>query len=785
MKRKIIGSIGVFLVLTVVVGIGSFQYFLYNAVPKIQGEIKLSGLKQKVSIYRDDSGIPHINAENEQDLYRSFGWVHASERLFQLDLYRRASSGELSEIFGDITLDKDKLTRTLLLDTPLDNPARVPLSDETKKRVLAYLSGLNTFIDEGVLPIEFKILGYKPKHFELRDVYSFIGYMAYLFGNAPKQDPLLQKFKKYFDEQTLSLLGNDYVSPKKEVFAKYPVNLEPLYQQDAFYLPPVTGSNAWLLSPSRTTSGKALLANDPHVGISLPGLWFEAHLKAPNFEVYGHFLPLVPFGALGHNKDRAWGMTISYTDDMDFYEEKVDWESGTVKHRGDSVSLKKHSHKILIKGEDPLEYTSWSGPHGPLLGKASKDDLSKPEYALQWTYHHKDNRPLEAFYEFNYAKSIDDMRIAVTLGTAPGLNIMYADAKGNIAWWMYGAIPIRPNGMNGDRVYPGENGEYDWLGHIADDEKPQIENPASGVIVSANGRPPGASKSIRGYWQPQDRAQSIFEKLTLKDKYSAKEMMALQGSNYNKKAYQFNKRLISYLTNESFNTELEKRAFKTLLNWKGESHTESTGALLYNVLSLKLLRNLFDELSDEDYFSYCAVNASWRALYRLSEYPEHQIWDLKKSPEVEQMDKIVKISFDETLIELSSLYGSNINDWSWGEHHKVEFRHPLGARGGVLGKLFNLGPYEAPGAYNSINNFRRLGCKKGFTVMAGPSTRRVVDFTNTLKTFGGLPLGISGHHKSPFFDIEREDFLQNKHRSQIMDWEIIKSYSALTLIPAP
>lgn len=761
------------------------MHILQRAVPPIKGELSLSGLKESVHVYRDKKGIPHIRANNEIDLYRTLGWVHASERLFQLDLYRRASTGELSEILGEVTLKKDRLSKTLLFDSPYDHPSRVPLSDEAKKRVNAYLDGLNSFIEKGPLPIEFKLLNYKPRRFILRDVYSFIGYMAYLFGNAPKQDPLFQKFKKYYDAQTISLLSNDYVESNKEVISGFPVNLEPLYQQDAIYLPPVTGSNAWLIGPNRTVSGKALLANDPHVGISLPGLWFEAHLKAPGFEVYGHFLPLIPFGALGHNKDRAWGMTISYIDDMDFYEEKVDWKSKEVTFRGKQVPLKKHNHIISTKGKEDEEFISWSGPHGPLLGKASRKEFSKPEYALQWTFHHKDNRPLEAFYKFSYAKNIDDMRLAVTLGTAPGLNIMYADAKGNIAWWMYGAIPLRPRGMNGDLVYPGENGKFDWYGHTSVDDKPQIENPASGVIVSANGRPPGAKKSVRGYWQPQDRAQTIFEKLTQKEKFSPEDMMALQVSNFNKKAPLFRDLLFKSLVQLDKKDNVEALALEQLLKWSGHSEASSAGALIYNALSLNLLRNLFDELSYEDYLSYCAVNSSWRALYRISELPNHSIWDIKRTTEIEQMEQVVVVSFKETIKELRKLYGDNVASWNWGKHHQVEFRHPLGSRGGLLGKVFNLGPFEAPGAYNSINNFRRLGCKNDFAVRAGPSTRRIIDFGNPSSTYGGLPLGISGHLKSPYYQNEREDFLNGKHRKQQMDWNIIKNYSDLIFTPAP
>jgi penicillin amidase len=784
MKKKIIVTIG-FFALFLMVGAGIASYItLLKVVPQTTGELVLKGLSKKVIVYRDDKGIPHIEAENELDLYLTLGFIHASERIFQLDLYRRASRGQLADVLGDDLLKRDQLSRTLQFESPLDHPNRVPLSLKVKTKMQAYLNGINEFVEKGPLPFEFIILGYQPEKFELRDVYAFTGYMAFLFGNAPKQDPLLHTFRKFYDLETIALMGNEPSSLPNEAVTGYPKNLDPLYYSSLLELPAVDGSNAWVISPSKTKSGKALLANDPHVGISQPGLWFEAHLKAPNFEVYGHFLPLIPFAAIGHNEEKAWGLTISYIDDMDFYEEKVNFEKNTVRYRGDDLPLIKKSHSIKVKGKDPVKFTSWIGPHGPLLGSRHENDFSKPEYALQWTYHHKDNRPLEAFYGLTYSKGIDEMRLATTLGTAPGLNIVYADESGNIAWWMYGAIPIRPRGMQGDRVYPGENGDYDWLGHMDADQKPQIENPPSGVIVSANGRPPGASKMVKGYWQPQDRAKTIHDTLTKEEGWTANQVSKLQASSFNAKALPYKSKLISYLKGY-LESNLEKKALALFENWDGRSALKSVAAYLYHELTNTLLRDLFDELPLVDFNKYCRVNASWRSLYRFSELPQHRIWDLSSTKKIETMKEVVLLSFKKVITKLKAKHGANIKSWLWGKVHQVSFSHPLGARGGVLGYLLNLGPYPVSGGYNSINNFRKLGCEGGFAVKAGPSTRVVVDFEDTKNTLGGLPLGISAHRKSPYFSNERKDFLKGKPRAQVMDWKIIKNYSSLTVIPSP
>lgn len=762
--------------------------FIFNAlnkvVPQVEGELLIKGLAKEVKVYRDEKGIPHIEAEDELDMYMALGYIHASERLFQLDLYRRAARGQLAEVLGPDLLQRDQLSRTLLFESPLDHPERVPLSAKASRTMKAYLKGLNAFIKTGLLPFEFTLLGYVPREFELRDVYAFTGYMAFLFGNAPKQDPLLQKFTKIFDAETVGLMGNEKSMVPNEAVTGFPINLEPLYFSKHLILPPVDGSNAWVLSPKKTASGKALLANDPHVGISQPGLWFEAHLKSPGFEIYGHFLPLIPYAAIGHNEKKAWGLTISYIDDMDFYEEKVDLNKGLITYLGESRALVKKTHFIKVKGKPDQEFISWLGPHGPLLGSRFEKDLSKPEYALQWTYHHKDNRPIEAFYSLSYAENMDEMRLATTLGTAPGLNIVYADAEGNIAWWMYGAIPERPRGMGGDRVYPGESGEFDWLGHFDVDQKPQMENPPSGIIVSANGRPPGASQKVKGYWQPQDRAVTIYEALAKKEKWTSSEVSKLQGSNFNLKARPYASSLINSLKGR-LKTKIEKEAAQFLEDWDGKSEVDSVGAYLYHELTNTLMRELFDELSDKDFNKYCKINASWRSLYRFSEIPEHIIWDLKKTPTVESMEDVVLLSFKKVVNKLQRKWGASVKSWSWGRAHQVSFSHPLGSKGGVLGTLLNLGPYPVAGSYNSINNFRKLGCENGFSVKAGPSTRVVVDFGDTKNSLGGLPLGISAHRKSPYFSNERKDFLQGVARKQLMDWKEIKTYSSLKMKPAP
>lgn len=583
MKNKFIVSLFLFLSLGLLALYGGYEYLLWRAVPPTEGEVSLRGLSRNVRVYRDAVGIPHIEAENEKDLYRALGFVNASERLFQLDLYRRAGRGELSEIFGEQTLQRDKFAKILAFDGAFDFSGRIALRAEVKEKVEAYLEGINFFIETAPLPIEFILLGYTPRSFSLRDVYAFIGLMAFRFGNASRQDPLFQKLSKVMDIDSLNLMGNEIVRSNKEVISDYPTNLAPLFGQEGAFLADVDGSNAWVLSPKRSKNGKAILASDPHINYSLPGIWFEAHLKSPSFEIYGHFLPLIPFAAIGHNENHAWGLTISYVDDMDFYQEEIDWKKERIKYRGEFQPLKKKVHKIIVKNGPNVEFTSYWGPHGPLIGS----DIAaseRPEFALQWTYHHKDNRPVEAFFEFNYAKNMDEMRLATSLGTAPGLNILYADKHGNIAWWMYGAIPLRPRGMQGDRIYPGGSGEYEWLGHMDSDLKPQSENPASGIIVSANGKPPGANSRVKGYWHSQDRASTIYRKLAVVKSWTKKETRALQTSNINHRALRIVEMMGESLASEDFGNKLHQKSFLSLLNWNGESSGDSKGALIYHVL---------------------------------------------------------------------------------------------------------------------------------------------------------------------------------------------------------
>ncbi|MBT5093783.1 MAG: penicillin acylase family protein, partial [Halobacteriovoraceae bacterium] len=296
-------------------------YFSYTwyCVPAISGKIILPGLSAKVEIQRDQAGIPHIFAQNEEDAYGALGFVMASERLFQMDIYRRLGRGQLSQVIGKKTLEVDKIFRSV----GLSHYAKKRLEDDPPsvrnpkmwKGLLAYLKGVNHFIKSGPLPFEFYLLGYRPRPFVPLDTYAFLGYMSYSFGIGLKQDLLFSQLGNKFSPEMMEKLRVEPDAIKKRMFA----NVNPLWKKlDSLFslaggapLPSFEGSNAWAIAPKRSKSGAAILASDPHIGFSQPNIWFEASIHTPNYQIYGHFLPGVPYPVLGHNKDLGWGLTIS------------------------------------------------------------------------------------------------------------------------------------------------------------------------------------------------------------------------------------------------------------------------------------------------------------------------------------------------------------------------------------------------------------------------------------------------------------------------------------------
>ncbi|KHD88210.1 MAG: penicillin acylase [Bdellovibrio sp. ArHS] len=721
-----------------------------SALAPLDGQLNLQGLSAPVKVTRDTFGIPHIKAANKMDALRALGFVMASERLFQMELSRRMTQGELSEVFGEIALNSDKLYRSLMIkrsvERMLQHEKQSGLFDEKMwDEMAAYFEGVNQYIATRPLPLEMKVLGLKPRPFSPLDAYIMTGHMAYSFGIALKADPLMSELaKKLSEEQFQALRNNPLPVPFKIVDnnAAFPVLTEGLF------IPAFEGSNSWLISPKKSLSGKSIFANDPHIGYSLPAVWVEAHIQTPEFALYGHYLPLVPFAILGHNRHHAWGFTMSMTDDMDLYRETLDQEKKTALFNKKPEPYQEWQEIIKVKDQEDVTISMIETRHGPLMDAL----FSQKSLALKWAFHRKENNPMKALKLMAEAQSLNEFESALKTATAPGLNVMYADAE-NIAWWVFGDIAVKKN-PNSDMLLDGASGDDEYLRLLEWNEKPHSVNPSSGFIVTANSRPAMLPAHIRGDFQADDRYETLVQALSEKDLWSVEEFKTLQTENYNI----FTKRILDTLLTELQLTPEENakyvRPLQELKDWNLRSDISSTAASLYHQWNNDNILLILADLPEQDRKEFLNTPYAWQ-FYRRTILNENSPWwkDLRRSA-------VVTTGFKNAV--------EKVRQKTWGELHTVEYIHPLG-RTPPLNKVFNLGPYPIPGAYNEINNNKMRGMGGDFKVVAGPSTRRIIDFAEPQKSWGINPIGISGHMLSPFYKDQVHLFIEGKYRQQWMD----------------
>lgn len=773
MLKKVIGATCALLFLTLAAAGGYLYYRLKTAIPSYEGELVLDILEAPVQIELDEWGIPHIVAQSELDARRALGYLMARERLFQMDLYRLAAKGELASLVGADALVLDRLYRVLGLRRTSEKWLEDKVvTGELLEVMNAYFSGVNAFLKEGNLPFEYLLLGRTPEEFGPVDALSFVGYMAYSFSVSAKQDLLLPQLEAKFGAKRVESLRGESSTDNRHLNAQIPYNQKVIshlsnIEQWHERLGRIEGSNAWVLSGDRTESGFPILASDPHISFTLPNLWFEAYLEFPRknetVKEYGHFLPLIGVPVMAHNQHFGWGLTMSFIDDMDFYQEKFNEDRTQVLYKNEWVDISKVTETIKVKGEEEVVLEIPVTPHGPLVDHV----FETKDVSAWWAFTDQDNRAIEAFFDMGRARNHGEFSQAIAKGGAPGMNVLYADREGHIGWWMFGKVPLRGYGVRADFMGRGDDGGHDILGALPFAAKPFMLDPPTGVIVSANQRPLRSSPSIVGDYQSMDRFNTISTLLEDKERWSVSELKGVQTANFNIEEEWKRGILLSDMAKVK-GTISRVHLLEEVKKWDGISDSESLGALLFQHWIFLLERELLDELTEEEFLGFCRINAEIKAIGRLLQRSDDPWWDVAITKDViEKREDVVLLAWNEMIRDLESELGSDESDWQWGKLHQIPFAHPL-AIGVVLKELLTYGPYPASGAFNNVNNLRRIGCGEGHTIRAGPSTRRLVDFAHPEESLGVLPLGNSGHLLSPYFMNQRELFLKGEYRPQVM-----------------
>ena len=761
---------GIFLVLCV-----SLYLFMQTSATDYNFDISSSDISSDVRIVFDDMAVPHIYAQSEIDAMYALGYVHASERLWQMDLLRRAGGGELSELFGEDMIENDRYLRTLgMRKAAIKDAAEFEktTSKKTKVAALAYLAGVNKFIDEEKYPVEYKILGAIPKKFEVVDMYKTAGFMAYSFAIHIKTEPIVDWIKTNFDSTYLA-----DVAVGVKGFTKIPTQnssvditaFSDLANRLDEHLPVTQfiGSNAWVISGSKTKSGEVVFSNDTHMKYASPSVWYEAHIITPDLEYYGNHIAGVPFPPLGHTRERAWGVTMFVNDDVDLYKETI--QGDRYLYDGKMLDLEISKELILVAGGENVEFEVRSTLHGPLIS----DSVS-----MWWTYmQHPDNLIQEAFYGLSRAESIEEVQHAASLVHSPGLNIMHGDIDGNIAWWAAAKLPIRPATADSKSIQDGSLAENDILGWYDFSKNPQTINPDRGFIFSTNNSP----EDVDGvhypgyYYAGNTRAATIIKALSSdKDDWTVEDSQALQLTTHSI-VYESNCRMMCEYALENNFEGIYSEYFDKMKDWRGTHEKEEVEPTIYYRWMHAVIKNIFkDDLGEEKYLTFRGTIVCENTLPLVLQNVDSPWWDDQATDDVESASDIIKSAFLEAIDEILDQRGPYPSTWQYGKVHHLTHEHAMGEVE-ILGDFFNVGRYEVPSAKDALCKYEfKLTDSVDFEVFSGPAMRVSVDFEDVNSSESILPTGQSGNVFSPYYDNQADMYHSGEFRKQRMDKDEIE-----------
>lgn len=770
------------------------HWILHTAEAQRSGSLRLKHLEQEVQVYFDAWGVPHINAQNDLDAYRALGYLHAQDRLFQMDVLRRIGGGRLSELFGQESYATDKFFRTLGISRYARQYAMQLRDNQDQPHIQlirAYQDGINQYIDQGRIPVEYRLLLNKPDYFALEDIAHIMGYMAYSFAEAFRTDALVDHVRGTLGERhALDLVpGAPDASPPRRTSVlegQTTTLLQPLLEQLArvqTQLPTgqFHGSNAWAVRGQLSATGKPLLANDPHIGFAVPAVWYEAHIRTPEHEVYGHFLGGIPFPLIGHTPHHAWGLTMLMNDEIDFYREQLNPDNPMQVRVGDRwQDLKVQEEVIKVRGQEDRLIRLRSSRHGPIindelvLAEQAEGTSPTPPVSLFWTFLTPGSDSTEAFYRYSRATSMAEFEAAAALHWSPGLNVLYADVDDNIAMWATGRLKRWPGSNNGFTLLDGANRQHDFLGYQPFAANPRLINPREGYIHNANS--PYSSnnprRSVPGYYAPAERAERLSMLLASQDSFDFSSFKSIQLDNQRVQASAMIEDALPLLDNQLFPHQYREtaRVAKRLLDeWDGRFVPDSAAALIFQRWEDNLMEALFADELGERYAHFRDTFMARKSLSSLYWKPASPWWDNRQQPTMDGRQSAIEHAWVRTVKDLTEEHGNNPQRWQWGKVASLQHVHPLADKVPFGGRL-NSDRVSISGTTGSLNNmvFNRGG--ERYEVKAGPSTRRLIDLANPAVSLGINPMGQSGNPFDRHYDDQAHLYAQGNYRAQLFDW---------------
>jgi len=793
--KRILIAVGVIILLIILSAI----IYLKTQKPNYSGEVTLRGLKTEVEINYDDFGVPHIYAQNAEDAYFALGYAHAQDRLFQMEMLRRAASGRLSEVLGPDLLKVDKLFRTLGLNEFAKAQAKKFLSSDTaafQRAALAYQKGVNEFVRTGKTPLEFTIVGIPKTEFTPQDIYLAVGFMSFGFAEGLRADPVLQKIK--------TELGDDYL---KDLAINTPVDAERIksfqgpsktIKTDSLItaidkalaqlpVPLWQGSNGWVISGDHTASGSPIVANDTHIGFSQPAAWYEAHIEYPGFRFYGHHLAGIPFGLLGQNEFAGWGLTMFENDDTDFFQETINPDNANqVKFRDQWEEIKTRKEIIKIKGQPDEEFNVRSTRHGNIInGILGERKESDAPVSLWWILTQEPNEALQAAYQLNHVTHFEEAKKAAALFSAPGLNVMYGDKAGNIAWFAVAKLPIRAKHIQSKLFLDNASGNDEYLGFYDFSHNPQSINPPNGFVYSSNNQPDTVNGILfPGYYYPKARAGRIIQLVGENKKWTIEDVKKVD-LDVVSVTHPLEAKELANVLQQSKNEKF-KDIIPILQTWNGDHlATDVAPSVFYNLLSQTMFLSMQDELGNDAFKSIMATSVVKNSYLTFLQNDQSPWWDnVNTKDRKETRQQIIEKAAVNTLVLLTKTSGATSDQWTWNKIHTITHAHALGAVK-PLDKIFNVGPFVVDGGSEVINNLSfSLDTTGYYPVTSGPALRKITDFADVENGVTVSPTGQSGNVMSKHYSDQAELFATGKFRKMMMSKKDINAVKrTLKLMP--
>lgn len=764
LRRRLLLVAGGLVVLLLGAAAGGWLY-LRSATPDPGRDGVVPALSAPVEVWRDAYGIPHVWASNEPDLMRAMGYVHAQERLWQMELLRRVTQGRLAEILGPDLVDTDKFLRTLGLDRAAEGDAQL-LTPDDRALLEAYAEGVNAWLADmpGALPPEFVLLRFSPEPWTLRNSLAIAKVMAWdltlwelelsqqrildMVGpdKAREAEPLYPAWAPTtLPDPPAPTPPADPATPApaspapgpasppqgRLLLPHFPPTLRDLVGRASF----ARASNVYVVAGTRTRTGKPLLANDMHLGLQAPSLWYLAALHGGGIDAAGLTIPGLPLVIVGRNRDVAWGYAAAQVDDVDYFIEQIDPADPSRYQTPDGPQpFELRTERIPVSGGAPVEHTVRATRHGPVLSDV-EPRAGERVLALRWTAA-EPGQSFHAILQMNRARTVDELTAGLALFPAPALNVMYADREGTIGYQLAGRIPVRRSG-DGLRPAPGWTGSHDWTGYLAPEDAPRSVNPPEGFLVNANNRQigPGYPHFITRRWAEPFRAVRLRQLILDTPSISYEDAARHQRDLVDTFA-------LRYLPLAIRGAERAGQAgiAAELAQWNGDARPDSRAAALFYVWFHDLRRVLH-----EDEAAGRSLPYSYAAVIRLLDAGGGVWVDDTRTPAVESLDEVLARAWSNVV--------QQVGDKRWGDLHQTLYPHALGVSAPVEWLLgVNVGPLPSGGSWHTVDATDFGSDSLPIESTFGASERHVIDLADP--DDGGwflLPTGQSGVPFSPHY----------------------------------